>query len=220
MSWPDYGLIYCFIGVIMLLGIPPMNRLLKGKADDESTPPLWRSFLDSIPTTTWDRFRDSFLVPLFAICLAILGWPFLVYLFIKEHWYPDPPYVEKVFAVEREHLGKVLAVEEIEAIEQVHDPLGAVPGLPFGHLNAAWGDFKAQVTDGNSVWSFAATWQGDWGGPELRDGYVIVEADGRIGPFFMTKWIILDKPEPPKPKVRNESQDRRDIPDFLRRASD
>lgn len=220
MIWLDYGLIYCFIGVIVLFGLPPMNRFLKKETDDELTSEDWRSFLDSLLATTWERFRDSFLFPLFAICLVILGWPYLIYLFIKDHWFPDPPYVEKAFAVEREHLGKALAVEEIEAIEQVHDPLGAVPDLPFGHLNAAWGEFKADVADGDSVWSFAATWQGDWGGPELRDGYVLVKADGSFGPYFMTKWILLDKPEPPKPKARNESQDRRDIPEFLRRATD
>ena len=43
-----------------------------------------------------------------------------------------------------EDLGPVISIEAIEAQEIVHDPLNAVPGLPFGHLYQSWRSFKAR----------------------------------------------------------------------------
>lgn len=195
MSWLDYFLSYCAVGIVILLVMPTINRYLKKRKGEESEQSSWRSLFESKPTTLGDRFIEWFLAPFVAISLVILGWPFLIYIAIKEHLYPTQPYVEKVFQVETEHLGNAVEVGDIEAKEMVFDPLGAVPNLPFGHLNTAWRDFIGQITDGDRLWTFSANWQSDWGNPELREGYVIVKPDLGISTFFMTRWLILDKPK-------------------------
>lgn len=205
MSWLDYFLAYSAIGIGVLLVMPAINRFLKKRKGEDAEPSSWRSFLESKPSTLGDKFIEWFLAPLVAITLVILGWPFLIYLAFKEHLYPTQPYVEKVFQVEAEHLGNPVEISEIEATQMVFDPLRAVPDLPFGHLNAAWREFIGQMAGGDRLWTFTAQWQSDWGNPELRNGYVIVKPDVDVGAFFMTRWIILDKPaqppEPEKPKL-------------------
>lgn len=205
MSWLDYFLTYCAVGIVILLVMAPINRYLSKRKGEESEPSSLRSLFESKPTTLGDKFLEWVLAPFVAITLVILGWPFLIYFEIKGRLYPTPPYVEKVFQVEREHLGTPVDISDIEAKEKVIDPLGAVPDLPFGHLNTAWREFTAQMADGDRLWTFSAKWQSDWGNPELRDGYVIVKPDAGLGEFFMTRWIILDKPtqavEPEKPSL-------------------
>jgi hypothetical protein len=44
---------------------------------------------------------------------------------------------------------------DAEITSYVIDPLNAVPPLPFGHLNAAWGNFLADMLDpADELWSF------------------------------------------------------------------
>ena len=72
------------------------------------------------------------------------------------------------------------------------DPMGAVPDLPFGHLNATWLKFKVSLEPADSIWSFSVEWCGNWGRREIRAGYVAVRDTG-FGPNFLTKWRRLDK---------------------------
>lgn len=99
------------------------------------------------------------------------------------------PYVaellpERGFFVHREDLIRQMTIEEIEQQEHVADPMRAVPDLPFGHLNAAWVEFKANLEQQDSVWSFAAQWAPDWGRKEIREGYVILRGDN-VGQYFL-----------------------------------
>ena len=212
MSWLDCFLAYCAVGIVILLVMPPINRYLKKRKGEDSEPSSFRSLFESKPTTLGDKFIEWFLAPFVAISLVILGWPFLIYFAIKEHLYPTQPYVEKVFQVDNEHLGKPVEVSDVEATEKVFDPLGAVPDLPFGHLNASWREFKDQMGDGDRLWTFSAEWESDWGSPELRDGYVVVKPDASVGAFFMTRWIILDKPKSQQKEKRRW--------DWFRRTAD
>ena len=215
MTWLEYFLLYCCIGAIVLLSIPLLNHILKKDVESSGA---GRSLFKLDPVNIKEGILELFLVPLVGFTLALLGWPALIYYFIKEHWFPDPPYVEKVFAVEKSHLGEALSLEDIEARERVHDPMGAVPELPFGHLNVAWQEFLGQRVEGDALWNFSAIWQGDWGSPEERAGYVIIRADSSIGPYFLTRWDNLDTPASSGSDKR--SAKRSDIPAFLRKASD
>jgi hypothetical protein len=92
---------------------------------------------------------------------------------------------QREFAVEREHLLERLSIQQIERREIVTDPLGAVPQLPFGHLNATWLRFLKSLTDNAEIWSFSALWRKRWGGEELRCGYVAV-SQGLPGNYLLT----------------------------------
>lgn len=181
---------YLGIGVSVLVLVYGEHRLTK---EDESE---W--FNDLLDAENPDRKKLSFrilkniVVPVFASVAVVILWPAAAYMLITEHFTKKiKPALkeEREFAVERGHLQERLTVQEIEARERVEDPLGAVPNLPFGHLNAAWRDFLDGCSDGDELWSFTARWETTWGKKELLAGYVLVR-NGCPGAYFLTlqKW--------------------------------
>jgi hypothetical protein len=101
---------------------------------------------------------------------------------------PAPP----EFKVTREHLREVQSIESIETGARVFDPLGAVPDLPFGHLNAAWEKLKSGMQPGDTVATFIAPWE-EFGVMWKRSGYAVVRAGEPVN-FWMTGEKIV----PPK----------------------
>jgi hypothetical protein len=63
---------------------------------------------------------------------------------------------EPTFICKPEFLVRTVSPHEAEQENQVHDPLGLVPKVPFGHLNRAWGKFLSEFgfEDGNELWYF------------------------------------------------------------------
>ena len=126
--------------------------------------------------------------------LTIVLWPLVVLEKIIGKLLVKKKSVEleiesKIFSVTRENFMQLLTVEKIEQQERVFDPLGAVPDLPFGHLNTAWLKFKSHMVPYDDIWSFVAENTMDAGRVEIREGYVIVRAE-KIGPHFLSKWRI------------------------------
>jgi hypothetical protein len=68
----------------------------------------------------------------------------------------------------------------------MHDPLGKVPNLPFGHLNKAWGRLLAEMTEpADQLWSFFIPKDSDFGpyrsvSGDVR-GYAIVRKGKIVG---------------------------------------
>lgn len=58
----------------------------------------------------------------------------------------------------------------------------AIPGLPFGHLNAAWKKFFEGVEPEDCLWAFAAIRNG-WGRNIKRLGYAVVRGDKIVSHF-------------------------------------
>lgn len=135
---------------------------------------------------------EKIVAPALAILLVVAAWPLAIWWKAREIWFSQgtEPTMEKEFAVEREHLLERQDLDALEAREVVTDPLGAVPGLPFGHLNRAWLNFKAGREPGDSIWTFSARWKLKWGGEAIREGYAIVRLDG-VGPHFLTMRRVL-----------------------------
>jgi hypothetical protein len=92
-----------------------------------------------------------------------------------------------------EHLLERLSVQQIEKREQVSDPLGAAPELPFGHLNPTWTAFLQSTQSGDELWSFTARFA-DYS-REQHSGYVIVRA-GVPGAFFSSVLRYIEDPFP------------------------
>ena len=99
---------------------------------------------------------------------------------------------EKAFRIKTEDLVTQLSVAELEQLERVTDPLGAVPDVPFGHLHPAWKKFRDELSPNDELWSFATTWAADWGGQQRTTGYVAIN-NGRIGTAFITLRRMLDE---------------------------
>ena len=63
--------------------------------------------------------------------------------------------------------------------------------LPFGHLNAAWCRFRAQLDPFDSIWSFSAQWRNPIGEREQRTGYVAWRY-GRAKPYFLKSRRVVE----------------------------
>jgi hypothetical protein len=136
---------------------------------------------------------NNFLVPVLGSVFALIFWPALLYLKLKDmrDRGSDGRYEEKVFMVTEKDLVERLTTQVIESAEVIDDPLEAVPKLPFGHLNKCWIDLLTQKEDGDEFWSFKTTWEGNWGRTEIRSGYALVRG-GNPQAFILTGRIPVE----------------------------
>lgn len=91
-----------------------------------------------------------------------------------------------MFRVRPEDLTGQTTIAEVETSNFIKDPLGAVPELPFGHLNAVWTDFVASRPADAKLWTFACNWTSEWRTQYSRNGYVWV-VGGTLSPWMLTQ---------------------------------
>lgn len=187
---------YLGIGVAVLAVVFGAHRLTK-KDEPESLHDLLDAVNPDRKKLSY-RILNNVVAPVLAAVAVVVVWPAALYMKGKEIFGKKSESAldeEREFAVERSHLQERLSVLQIEAREMVTDPLGAVPDLPFGHLNAAWKTFVEGVGADDELWSFTAPWQTTWGRREIRTGYVVVR-DGVPAAHLLTMWKgIEDDPE-------------------------
>lgn len=121
------------------------------------------------------RMRLRALLSLLIGAPAVLLWPGDRHVSHLNRWLlrdEDSRPRHAAFKVERIHLLERLSIQAVEAREVVHDPMGAVPRSPFGHLHPVWLAFKASLVPGDEIWSFDAVWPGGSGGVQKLSGYV------------------------------------------------
>jgi hypothetical protein len=189
-----YLIWYLAIGVVVLLVVFISHRV-SVKPEQDFT----REIMEALhpERKVWHyRFLDKAIIPLLAAMLVLVAWPAAIYMKGKEMLAtkkaePELESDKKEFSVTDANLLRKISLEEIERLERIDDPLGAVPDAPFGHLNGAWMRFKSSLEPQDSIWLFSAHWTADWGRRELREGYVIVRANG-MGPHLLTTWRILE----------------------------
>lgn len=143
------------------------------------------------PEDGW--FFNYVLLPVLVVVLLPALWPLVIYWKVHELFFEKKEIsLDKEFSVTRVDLLQRMDINEIEEQEYVVDPLGAVPTLPFGHLNAAWLKFIDNLDTQDELWTFSKQWSTGWGGDEIRSGYVILHGDN-IGHYFLTTWKSLDE---------------------------
>ena len=141
-------------------------------------------------TSTQKRIEDSIAFGAAAICILV-AWPaFIVWWLLqkrdKAEALDDEDEDEDDFTCSMNHLVSEVTPIEAEVFNQVHDPLGKVPKLPFGHLNKAWGCLLAEMIEpADQLWSFFIPKGSDIGTyltatSEVR-GYVIVRKGKIVG---------------------------------------
>ena len=106
-------------------------------------------------TSTQKRIEDSIAFGAAAICILV-AWPaFIVWWLMQKREEPEALDDEDDFACNMGNLVSEVTPIEAEVFNQVHDPLGKAPKLPFGHLNKAWGCLLAEMTEpADQLWSF------------------------------------------------------------------
>lgn len=186
---------YLGIGAAVLAVVFGAHRLTK-KDEPESLHDLLDAVNPDRKKLSY-RILNNVVAPVLAAVAVVVVWPAALYMKGKEIFgkrSESAPDDEPEFAVERSHLQERLIDLQIEAREMVTDPLGAVPDLPFGHLNAAWKTFAEGVGADDELWSFTAPWQTTWGRREVRSGYVVVRG-GVPAAHFLSMWKeIEDEP--------------------------
>jgi hypothetical protein len=185
LGWKEWLSIYIFPGLIALV-----YNLAKTYKDRPSEFAL--SLLKAMgrETSLKQHLENLLVYSIAAICI-LFGWPgFLVW------WILDSK-KETSNALERdkpnffcapEYLVNQMSPDEAESTSFINDPLGKTPMLPFGHLNAAWGHFLADMLDpGDELWAFhipkgartgihRGTCSGDVGGyAKVRNGQIFGE---------------------------------------------
>lgn len=164
--------------------------------DTDSDDVIWK-VLSANPAyqTITIRILEKLIVPMFLGAFLIAFWPIALYMKYKTLT-GEKEYVvmeeEHKFKVIHGDLLKQVSIQQVENLENVIDPLGAVPDLPFGHLNSAWVQFIEKVEDGDMLWSFTSIYTPGCGNSELRMGYTVV-CEGVIGPWFISTMRTLDK---------------------------
>ena len=186
--------LYWYLGIgVAVLAVVFVAHWLTMKGETESL----RDLLDALDPDRKQlsyRILKNVVAPALAAVAVVVVWPTAVYMKGKEIWGKNSESSlddEREFAVERSHLQERLTVPRIEAREMVTDPLGAVPDLPFGHLNAAWKSFVEGVGPDDELWSFTAPWKTTWGRSEIRTGYAVVR-DGVPVSHFLTMWKEIE----------------------------
>lgn len=186
-----YG--YLAIGAVVLAVL----SVLRARSRDDQSESL-RDLLDAVnPSRRRRSYRilHRLVIPALGTGVVLLIWPVAVYLRVtrvvskKDSTGSN---MNREFAVEPCHLQERLTVEEIEAREMVENPLGAVPHVPFGHLNAAWRTFLKSRANGDELWSFSARWRTWLHQPEVRSGYALVR-NGTPVAHFLTVWKDLSE---------------------------
>jgi hypothetical protein len=137
------------------------------------------------------EFLINALVGIFVVAFSPVAIVFLLMRLLpkKEPIISEEP---KGFMVLSSDLVEELTIDEIERRAIVVDPLGAVPNLPFGHLNAPWKRFKESFQENDKIWSFSALRTSSWGQKDLKLGYAISRGEDIAG-YFLTERNKIDE---------------------------
>lgn len=82
-----------------------------------------------------------------------------------------------------------MSIAEGEESGVVHDPLGAVPSVPFGHLNRRWIEFRENLPSDTKVWWFDTVGRDRWNGEYIAKGYAL-----RKGPAIDRIFLVEFRP--------------------------
>ena len=133
----------------------------------------------------WEKTRAVGAAVIFA-SLCILLWPLLGPIFLLGLFgsFDRRKVKYEPFSVTNRHLKSRTSINEVESNAFIHDPLNAVPNLPFGFLNPTWEKLKDGMSSGDEIWTFKTPdtqWRGESG---IREGYVIVK-QGKTADWFI-----------------------------------
>lgn len=142
----------------------------------------------------WVQFRHKILVPFLMGVFLCVAWPVCWAWVVHDRWHVKREAKRRedtVFKILPIHRSVGTTVERVEARAKVEDPLGAVPDLPFGHLNGAWNNFIAKRPEGASLYPFECVWVTFHREKFHRKGFVWF-TDGVCGPFWLTRDLKVD----------------------------
>ena len=154
-----------WLGIYLAIGLPALIILRVYTAIKTKVLPTGSMLREAMqglqgkdsPLVKWTRVAGQLLM----YPVVLLIWPVTVWIVIQEQCFsyePDWRFDrEPVFNCRLHDLVKVVLPDAAEAEAKVVDPLGRVPDLPFGHLNAGWRALLANRQPGDKLWYFHCT---------------------------------------------------------------
>jgi hypothetical protein len=141
------------------------------------------------------RVLEDLVVPALAFFLVWLVWPVVFVLKIRdslkkralaaqEEQEAEPP----AFVLNDSELLRQVTVDEVERTNLIHDPLEAVPNIPFGHCNARWVLFRDSLQANETLWEFEST-RSELAGVQAMWGYA-VRGEGKVDRFMTSGWRL------------------------------
>ncbi len=135
-----------------------------------------------------DQILEKVVAPALGSILVVTAWPAVIWFICNERRNEKREAKrrsEAVFRVRPENLICQVSINEVESENRIKDPLGAVPDLPFGHLNTVWSDLLDKRPADAQLWAFACDSTSEWGAQFSRKGYVWVSG-GALTPWMLT----------------------------------
>lgn len=187
MIWLWIYLASGVVSLVVLYGTHLRER------QENATSQLLESMRGSLSTK--DMLLEKVIAPALACVLVVVAWPAALVYALKSR--RDSQLEKKrrkdaVFRVRSKDLLKQTSVPEVEAVAHILDPMGAVPDLPFGHLNGVLQSFLNQRLPGAELWAFSCEHTSEWGHVTAREGYVWVLGEVRA-PWVLTREISKER---------------------------
>jgi hypothetical protein len=148
------------------------------------------------PKRRWRIVERCIVMPLAAVAVVV-AWPLALWLLFNDRirdWRMASRSTGSgkiAFMPTHEHLIERMTREAIEARERVTDPLGAVPEVPFGHLNLLWQAFTDGIEAGDELWRFEARIVSDWESVAVHRGYARLRS-GQVLRYITTEKYVPD----------------------------
>jgi len=192
-DWQLYAVIYLGVGFMVCLFVVAAHLIGRRKKSKfvrdmmNAVNPRREAFLY--------RVLEDLVVPALAFFLVWLVWPVVFVLKIRDslkkkalaaqaEQVAEPP----AFALNDSELLRQVTVDEVERTNLIHDPLEAVPNIPFGHCNARWVLFRDSLQANETLWEFEST-RSELAGVQAMWGYA-VRGEGKVDRFMTSGWKL------------------------------
>ena len=183
-----YG--YFLTGIFVLVGALVLSRRNESSDDKKIRQTLYELNFSGPDRHKFSNRILKVAVPILGSSFVILTWPYCLYRGVRTKIQANNQSLdnqeEKIFSVNVTDLVKRMSVDEIEEIERINDPMGAVPDVAFGFLNPMWEKFKTGFESDDEIWTYKAIWKNNWQN-EKRFGYAILRGEG-VANQLMTNW--------------------------------
>jgi hypothetical protein len=192
-DWQLYAAMYLSVGFVVCLVVVAAHLIGRQKKSKfvrdmmNAVNPRREAFLY--------RMLEDLVVPALAFFLVWLVWPVVFVLKIRDSLKKralaaqtkqevEPP----GFALNDSELLRQVTVDEVERTNLIHDPLEAVPNIPFGHCNARWVLFRDSLQANETLWEFEST-RSELAGVQAMWGYA-VRGEGKVDRFMTSGWRL------------------------------
>jgi hypothetical protein len=186
--------IYLATGVFVLFA----TRLLVSITETPNHPSLWVRDVVQMMQDAKDNANDwkKHLEKLIFLPFTLVLWPLAIVIVLYDRFHQDrwEPHPEAAFTCRSQHLVRVVTPKAAQAEAKVFDPLGRVPDLPFGHLNAGWCALLAGKQEMDELWYFEVPGNEpdsvaqQWPVPQgAKRGYALVRS-GKVRAEFVFEW--------------------------------